>query len=297
MAQKTETKEQTSSVITSKDEELRPLDYCLHKYEEVPMWLQDNNAITDAYRVNFSIKLCMMSLFKLHNESWSIWTHTGAFALLFLVMIYVVTTLETWEDCIIFSIFLIGAQIQMLCSAVFHLFSCYSSEWYFWLAKLDYSGISIMIVASYYPPLYYGFACRTDLRSIYISILTVLGVMGLLIGFLRVFATPRFRVLRAVFYIIFGFYALIPLPHFAIINGWQALLSLIWREGILGALYIIGAVFYASRFPEIKFPGRFNVSVLSSHSIWHWFTIVAAIWQLYVCFYTYQFRLDHPCSL
>lgn len=149
-------------------------------------------------------------------ESWSVWTRKsffknlflfpltlsflldgGAFFLFFFLNIFILGfILDSTADRLIMSVFLIGAQLQMLFSALFHLFCCHSSSWYKYLVKLDYSGISIMIVCSYYPPLYYGF-CTTNLKIIYLGILTFLGVIGLCIGFIQIFSTPRFRTFRA----------------------------------------------------------------------------------------------------
>lgn len=106
-----------------------------------------------------------------------------------------------------------------------------------------------------------------------------------------------FFLFSLVFYIIFGLYAVIPSPHIALDSDYEVVLLVLWKEIILGALYIGGAVIYSTRFPEIKFPGKFNFSVMSSHSIWHLFTIVAALWQLYVCLSIYYYRKANPCHI
>jgi len=142
----------------------RPSSYQLFSYEDLPEWMRDNQFIRRGYRVNFSLGLCFHSLFRLHNESWSIWTHLGGF-LAFVVLGFCTFGWfiqgYTATDVFIFTVFLIGAQCQMLFSTVFHMFGCYSPKVYSWLAKLDYSGISMMIVGSYYPPMYYGFGCHS----------------------------------------------------------------------------------------------------------------------------------------
>jgi adiponectin receptor len=62
----------------------------------------------------------------------------------------------TIADHVILSVFLIAAQLQMAFSTIFHLFGCCSPSSHKMLARLDYTGISIMIVGSNYPPMYFG---------------------------------------------------------------------------------------------------------------------------------------------
>jgi adiponectin receptor len=45
-------------------------------------------------------------------------------------------------------------------SAYFHLFNCQCATKFFYLQKLDFAGIAIMIAGSCTPPYYYGFLCE-----------------------------------------------------------------------------------------------------------------------------------------
>lgn len=47
-----------------------------------------------------------------------------------------------------------------------------------------------------------------------------------------------------------------------------------------GALYIFGAFLYAARFPERRFPGKFDIFG-SSHQLFHLFVLLAAASHLY----------------
>ena len=44
----------------------------------------------------------------------------------------------------------------------------------------------------------------------------------------------------------------------------------------MALIYIFGATFYATRFPECKWPGRFDL-VFQSHQIFHVMVVVAAL--------------------
>ena len=46
-----------------------------------------------------------------------------------------------------------------LCSVSFHWFNALSDKMNSLLARLDYSGIAILIAGSTYSPILYGFAC------------------------------------------------------------------------------------------------------------------------------------------
>lgn len=45
----------------------RPTKFVLSSFEQLPRFLADNEFIRYGYRVHFSFKLCLISLFKLHN--------------------------------------------------------------------------------------------------------------------------------------------------------------------------------------------------------------------------------------
>jgi len=275
-----------------------PKSYMLHAYDELPAWMKDNHFIRTGYRVQFSVALCFKSLFKLHNETWSIWTHLIGFLSIFVLSFFMfgwfIPKGYSGTDVFIISVFLIGAQCQMLFSTVFHMFGCHSPRVYSWLAKLDYSGISLMIVGSYYPPMYYGFYCHPTWQAIYLIFITLFGVAGIVVGAIPIFATPRYRVTRAAFFLVFGFSAIVPLPHM-IYNEGAILLPLLLKEALLGALYVGGVLFYTSRFPEKCMPGSCDTG-FASHVIWHLFTMAAAYLQLAVCVECYNFRLTHPCA-
>jgi len=270
--------------------------YALLNFDELPGWLKDNQFIRKGYRVNFSAWLCCTSCFKHHNETLSIWTHGLGFLMFFLFMLLTPSVfLESPKamDVFVFMVFLVCAQCQMLFSTVFHLFHCVSPKYYHWLVKLDYTGICLMIVGSYYPPLYYGF-CDQGWRIAHLSLISLIGVVSVIITCMPIFSTPRYRVIRTVFFIVFGGYAVIPLPHMIYLSGFTAVWPVIWRESLMGALYITGAVIYGSRIPERYYPGAFDYS-LGSHTIWHLFTIAAACLQLYTCIFVFQSRNQTPC--
>jgi len=240
--------------------------------------------------------MCIKSLFHFHNESLSIWTHLLGFVLFFVLMILTLGgLLEDAKpvDYFVFACFLFSAQLQMIGSTLFHMFGCYSANAYSWLAKLDYCGISILIVGSYYPPLYYCFQCHPAAQISYMTIITVFGAIGVSVSCLQIFSTPRYRVVRAAFFLVFGLFAVIPMPHLLFVNDIVFTQPILWREVLMGTLYVVGALIYASRIPEKWMPGKFDFA--GSHVIWHLFTIAAPLVQLSACLVAFEQRKLMPC--
>lgn len=60
----------------------------------------------------------------------------------------------------------------------------------------------------------------------------------------------------------------------------------------MGLLYITGAMIYSTRIPERFYPGKFDYH-MSSHVIWHFFTIAAAFVQTWVCVQFYFIGKNH----
>lgn len=113
------------------------------------------------------------SFFEIHNESMNIWTHTfGVNMFIFLALISdsylnqadsiirlidgkAQTQVPTWP---LFA-HLLSAILCCGFSAFFHLCSVYSKDWFSFMAKLDYSGIILLITGTSIPPAYYTFTC------------------------------------------------------------------------------------------------------------------------------------------
>jgi adiponectin receptor len=73
-----------------------------------------------------------------------------------------------------------------------------------YILRLDYSGITMLIVGSFIPFIYYGFYCRTVPMVIYTSMITLLGVAALIVSLWDKFAEPKFRPVRAIVFVAMG---------------------------------------------------------------------------------------------
>ena len=72
-------------------------------------------------------------------------------------------------------VFMGGAMLCLLISSICHLFACCSRHAFSWAWQIDYGGIAILIVTSFYPPVYYGFMCRPVWRMFYLMMVSLLG--------------------------------------------------------------------------------------------------------------------------
>ena len=116
----------------------------------------------------------------------------------------------------------------------------------------------MLIVGSFIPWIYYGFYCRTLPMTIYMSMITILGIAALVVSLWDKFAEPAFRPLRALVFVSMGLSSVVPAAHLLVVDGIYFMFetaSLHWLL-LMGAFYLIGAALYAFRFPERFFPGK-----------------------------------------
>jgi len=275
---------------------------------ELPDWLRDNEYLSHGHRPQLpSFKQCFSSMFRLHTETGNIWTHLIGFVLFVITMcaIFVRPHIAIsfkypngWEEYLVFGAFFMGAILCLLFSWLFHTVYCHSARVHTVFSRLDYSGIAFLIVGSFIPYLYYGFYCMKTSRIVYMVTISTLGTLCIIISLWDKFSTPKFRPLRAGLFLTLGCSGVIPAVHLLISIGFirgveqGALGSLV----LMGALYIIGALLYASRIPERCFPGKCNFW-FQSHQIFHILVVVAAFVHLNgICEMAYyRFKVGKSC--
>ena len=263
------------------------------RFAELPQWMQENEYLTHEHRPQMnSYAKCTMSMFRMHTETWNIWTHLLGFAFFVTLClgIYVygdyitclfedieVYQLPATEQAMLFC-FLLAAMICLSCSALFHLFSSHSRDVYHIFSRLDYSGIAILITGSSIPAYYYGFYCYTISQFVHISILVFLFAGCIVLSLWKKFGTHEYRPLRFATFYLFGLYGFIPGIHIVIKEGFQNQHTVNALAGLLfmGGVYTLGAMLYVSRFPERMFPGKFNTWA-SSHQLFHLCVVCAAL--------------------
>jgi adiponectin receptor len=112
-----------------------------------------------------------------------------------------------------FFVFLGGAMFCLLASATCHLFGCLSKSYFYGLMRMDYAGISTLIAASFYPPVYYSFMCNPFLCKMYLAIITTMGIGTIGASLLPVFQSAEYRPFRAILFFTMGVSGIIPCVH------------------------------------------------------------------------------------
>jgi adiponectin receptor len=175
-----------------------------------------------------------------------------------------------------FFAFLGGAMFCLLASSTCHLISCHSKRVSYIMLRLDYAGIAALISTSFYPPVYYSFMCFPFFCNLYMGFITLLGIATVLVSLLPVFERPQYRGVRAALFCGMGFSGVAPILHKVILfwNQPEALHTTAY-EILMGLLYGIGALVYATRIPERWMPGKFDLAG-HSHQLFHVLVVAGA---------------------
>ncbi|KZO95886.1 HlyIII-domain-containing protein [Calocera viscosa TUFC12733] len=269
----------------------KPAEKLTVSYDEAPGWMQDNAFILGGYRrVNGDVQECLYSVFGyLHNESMNIHTHLwGVLAFIVLLLtVYIPLTpyhaTVIWIDVVGFVIFLLSAIFCLGCSTTYHTLQCHSQEMSKRCHIMDYIGIVVLIVGSYYPTVYYGFYCDPWPQVGYIISITLAGGFAMYVVLAPKYAQSHYRWARTSVFLALGLCAIVPVTHAMWAYGYYRIKHEMGLDWLLasGALYVMGALIYAGRIPECFAPGKFDI-FFTSHQIFHCFVVAAALCQ-YVC--------------
>jgi len=91
-------------------------------------------------------------------------------------------------------------------------------------------------MGSFVPWLYYGFYCHYQPKVIYLSVVSVLGCLSIIVSLWDKFSEPALRPLRAGVFMSFGLSGVIPAIHYSIMEGWLSQIS----RASLGWLILMG---------------------------------------------------------
>lgn len=191
-------------------------------------------------------------------------------------------------------VFLFGAMGCLICSSLSHLLACHSRRFNIFFWRLDYAGISLMIVSSFFAPIYYTFYCHPLTRFLYLTSITTLGILAIITLLAPGLSSPRFRSFRASLFLAMGFSGVIPATHALILHwGHPHVYISLGYELAMAVLYSVGAGFYVSRIPERWKPGAFDIAG-HSHQIFHVFVVLGALAHCAATLFIMDFRQGSP---
>ncbi|VDO78110.1 unnamed protein product [Schistosoma curassoni] len=147
--------------------------------------------------------------------------------------------------------------------------------------RLDYVGISLLVIGSFIPWIHYSFYCYNSFKLVYILAVLILGGFCAFVCTQDYFLSPTYRAARALLFIALGLSGVVPCVHYILIEDLQEGVhysALGWLI-LMAVLYISGATIYALRIPERLYPGKFDIW-FQSHQIFHVFVVLAALVHL-----------------
>ena len=183
------------------------------------------------------------------------------------------------------------------CSALFHLFTHHDKQVATVMARLDYSGISILIFGSTIPVSYYGYACDNTDWGFWIYMITM-GIACLacfIVTLLPKFDQPEYRKWRGIMFIILGLGCSILFIGFAFYD-YGIVHTNFWLWALGGYIYIQGAVIYVIRVPERCSPGTFDLCG-QSHQIFHFAILIACTLMYSLNYQMYLDRQNYSCPI
>ncbi|KAJ4951719.1 hypothetical protein NE237_028551 [Protea cynaroides] len=191
-------------------------------------------------------------------------------------------------------VFLVGTMAGLVGSSLSHLLACHSRSLNLFFRQLDYAGISVMIVSSFYTPIYYIFYCNPSTRLLYLSSISILGILAIITLLTPALSTPYFRPFRATLFLIMGFSGVIPAGH-ALALHWSEpyIFVALAYDLAMAASYAIGVAFYVSRIPERWKPGKFDITG-NSHQIFHVLVVAGALAHYAASMVILDFRKGSP---
>jgi len=244
-----------------------------------------------------------LSLFQLHNETINIWTHIIAACIFLYLGIYhseervSVLLTEKYNAHFMIEVHCYFASCTYLLSATFHLYRGVSEEISNILVKLDYFGIFVTFFGSMLSGLFFTFYCYEDLVFLYQTGITILIVPSIIISLTPKFSEVRYTTMRVAVYGIVGLYSFLPIGHQIYIHGVMHQEIVDYMKGffLMLLLYMTGMVFYQIRFPEVCWPGKFDL-LGQSHQIFHILTAIATFIHYMTLLQYYKIRTTYGCA-
>lgn len=288
----------SDSTNSCKDKQAKP---SLLSYEQLPQWFQDNPHIRSAYRpISQSCLDCLYSWTYLHNESLNIYTHlvpavltlAGQFWLQLLISYCFPKA--NMLDRFIFSGNLFAATVTLSLSTMYHTLMNHSMPVSFLCLRIDYLGILTLILGSFFSGIFVGFFCDPFLQRVYWTmILTLSTITSVLVLHPRLQGL-KYRPFRTIAFVLTGLSGFAPVAHGLLRHGWNEM----WlRSGmpfwfLEGLLYVTGAFFYDTRFPESVWPGKFDIWG-SSHQIFHVLVVFGGTVHMLGVWSAYSWNYHH----
>lgn len=149
----------------------------------------------------------------------NIWTHLVAFVA-FMGWFGVIfgddfARVSSRGDRAMLTILVASAEMCFCASTAYHALHCVSERWHMRLYKLDIGGICVLIYGSFVAGLYSGFYCRPLWQWLYLSLLSVMIALTLLLTLVDKYLAPRYAAVRTGVLVCTVAFGVVPAVHWA----------------------------------------------------------------------------------
>ena len=220
-----------------------------------------------------------------HNETGNMVTHVFGLGIIVTIAInyFLSAGLQsTFLDKVVMGLYFGSVSYCFAASVCFHALCSHPYQTYCKALTCDMLGIVACILGSFYSGLWLGFRCHSRIAYIYMGIISILSI-----PLLTIIAVPKYRerlyLIAPIFSLVvasgliptFQFYQMMrDDSHDRVLSNYVMVFTVMG----MFTCYLIGLIFYMSRFPERLFPGRFDF-IFNSHQAWHVMIILAIILQ------------------
>ncbi|XP_063417641.1 membrane progestin receptor alpha-like [Mytilus trossulus] len=258
---------------------------------KIPALMQDPGIIIGYRQINQTWSYYARSMFKIHNETFNIWTHLIAI-FIHLSMIY-----QFAEKCNYYRdqqswtllIFSVCCIYSTTISVIAHIFHSKNIDVHFSLFLLDYAGAYMYgyasgLIAIYYFSDEYTYSMIVNVYLISHWIFSLCGFVLLCIiklTFGHKEQQWRRKGLLALFFTLHGILlsATVARKYWLLLNGNQQYLAPITNYNWIYLSFFLEGASYGCHLPEVFFPGKFDI-VGQSHQIFHIFATLTQILQI-----------------
>lgn len=238
------------------------------KDESELKWMPKEDYILTKYRENYTAQMNLVSLFQLHNQTFSIWTHL--FPAFVMPVAYCVVHAQAlgstpFEFRVISTVATTLTTVQLFVSAAAHTFYNNSIQSYRFWWKLDFAFICVGMYSYCFRFGYAALLCDgAHRRAEFYLICAAVCVTSLMVTLFH--AKELYRLLGMVF--VFAVCNVVP-QLTMVFQGNIGLRAPVFRSAIGSySSFGVALIFYIAKFPERVGNGRFDV-YMSSHQIWH----------------------------
>ncbi|KIW81573.1 hypothetical protein Z517_04599 [Fonsecaea pedrosoi CBS 271.37] len=260
----------------------------LLSFKEMPEWYrrESNPWILRGYRpISGSVHASFRSWSYIHNESVNIYSHLVPAVAFLLGEWYLQQYLGsrysgvTVADLVAFSIFMLAAVTCLSLSAMYHTLMNHSQPMEHLCLRLDMLGVVIFILGDLVLGIYMVFWCEVWPRNVYWVMIGVFGSLTIFMTMHPKYQGSKHRLFRALMFVVTGLCGVAPLIHGLNVFGMSQMMTKAFPYTLAKAgCLLTGTLFYATRFPERRYPGNFDL--WGSHSIFHVLVVCAAVVQL-----------------